>query len=722
MRNMKRWYSIVACLIIVLGVVLWQGIPALSSLYHAQAQNRAAATTPIQHVVVIMQENHTFDNFFGQFPGANGYTEAHASNPLRNDFSHSSASTIAALKGGFPPRSYVQYTKDDIPNYWSYAQHFGLSDNFFTSVAASSTPNHMMMVAAQTGGVDDTHPEEGCSSPANNLMYSRNKNTGVPYWSFPCYAINSAAQELDNAKLTWRFYSTSGMWDPPVMIKDTYNSPNNHHTPAQFVSDVQSGNLANVSWITPPTGLTSDHPPNALQGGQNFVTKQINAIMQSPYWNSTAIFVTWDDWGGFYDHVKPPVVDHMGLGPRVPLLVISPYAKAGYISHQQGEFSSFVKFVEENFNLPSLGQRDSLTQTSDLMDFFNFNQQPLWPLVLNLLNFSTALIVPNGGNIPQGTLYPSIGGTLDTFKFAVIYTLPGTPTVHNVNIDGVAHTMTAITSIPSKGMFYEYTTNRMSVGTHSFTFTFSDGKTTYNLPYGTAPFPGPEVHPFSVKNVVTPVVAIKGTKITYSTVYTSPQNKAPTLAVVDIDGVTYPMAPVSGSDYTKGVTYMYTTTALGLGEHYHRFRFDDGSGVAVYDGSDIPLMTPLTLTNSSVSSTSGTSSTPFTFKTIYTSVDGQPTSALVYVDNTAYKLTCASNCSSYSTGVAYQTTLTLPNGKHSFYFVFSDSKSSWADPFAPNSYAGPNVGANARSIAPGTIIVDDSRDPGGLFAAMSDPS
>ena len=139
MRHMKRWYLILASLVMILGIALWQGIPALPSLYHAQAQNRAGATTPIQHVVVIMQENHTFDNYFGLFPGANGYTEAHASNPLRNDFSHSSASTIAALKVGFPPRSYVQYTKNDIPIYWSYAQHFGLSDNFFTSVAASST-------------------------------------------------------------------------------------------------------------------------------------------------------------------------------------------------------------------------------------------------------------------------------------------------------------------------------------------------------------------------------------------------------------------------------------------------------------------------------------------------------------------------------------------------------------------------------------------------------
>ena len=298
MRVTKRLYLVIAC-VIILGTGLWQGAIAISSYYaHAAAQQQGTATTPIQHVVIIMMENHTFDNFFGLFPGANGYTEAHASNPLRSDMSHSAVSTEAALKEGFAPRSYVQYTKDDIPNYWSYAQQFGLSDKFFTSMAASSTPNHMAMVAAQSGGAFDTHQMQGCNSPQNTMLYSENKDTGVPYWTFPCYNINSVAQELSSAGLSWRYYSTSGIWDAPLLMQPTYNSPNGQYKPSQFIPDVQSGNLADVSWITPPTDLASDHPPEPLQAGQNFVTKQVNAIMQSPYWSNTAIFLTWDVWVG----------------------------------------------------------------------------------------------------------------------------------------------------------------------------------------------------------------------------------------------------------------------------------------------------------------------------------------------------------------------------------------------------------------------------------------
>src|SRR5207302_35516 len=146
------------------------------------------------------------------------------------------------------------------------------------------------------------------------------------------------------------------IWDPPLMVKGISKSPNNVHSLGQFAKDIGSGHMANVSWIT-PAGNATDHPPGALQAGQNFVAQQVNAVMNSPYWSSTAIFVTWDDWGGFYDHVPPPQIpgDQLGMGPRVPLLVISPYAKHGYISHEQGEFSSFVKFVESIFGLPNLG-------------------------------------------------------------------------------------------------------------------------------------------------------------------------------------------------------------------------------------------------------------------------------------------------------------------------------------------------------------------------------
>src|SRR6266568_2339514 len=622
MRISKRWYVLIASIAIV-GIAIWQGFPALSTLYNrangsvqANTRGKASATTSIKHIVVIMQENRSFDSMFGRFPHANGYTDQHASNPMRNDYSHSAASTAAAIDGGkmdqFPLRSFIQYTQADIPDYWSYAQQFGLSDNFFSSMATSSTPNHMAMIAAQTGGVYDSHPEQGCTSVQNTLLYSKQLSTGHAYWGYPCYNINSLPQLLDNVGISWKYYSTSGFWDPPLMIQSTFNSPNNHHTPGQFVTDVQSNTLADVSWITPPSGNTSDHPPAPWQGGENFVAKQINAIMQSPYWADTAIFLAWDDWGGVYDHVTPPTIDNLGLGLRVPLIVISPYARPNYISHNQGEFSSLVKFIEADYGLGegALAQRDAVKQTSDLMDFFNWTQTPQSPLVLPMLNFSTALTVPNGGNIPQGTLYPSVGGTQDTFKFDVVYTLSSTipnPAVHNVTIDGTStFPMTPVLSVPGTGEMYQYSTNKLAVGSHSYTFTFTDvNNTTMTLPYGSAPFPGPEVHPFSVQNVVTPTVALTGQTITYATTYKSPTGTAPTTAYVDIDAVPHAMTPVGSPpyNYKTGVLYKYTTTTLAVGEHYHRFRFDDGSGVAIYDGSDIPLITPIMLSNSQVNPT-----------------------------------------------------------------------------------------------------------------------
>src|SRR5262249_40397755 len=146
----------------------------------------------------------------------------------------------------------------------------------------------------------------------------------------------------------------------------------------QFVQDVQAGQMADISWVTPGFH-ESDHPPTPLEYGENFLAAQINAIMNSFYWNNTAIFVTWDEFGGFYDHVSPPAVDGDGLGPRVPLIAVSPYARPGYISHQQGEFASFLKFMEENWGLSNLGQRDAVSSTSDLMDYFNFTQTPQAP-------------------------------------------------------------------------------------------------------------------------------------------------------------------------------------------------------------------------------------------------------------------------------------------------------------------------------------------------------
>ncbi len=677
----------------------------------AKGLSTRSTTTPIQHVVVIMQENHTFNSLFGTFPGAIGVSEPRAPNPLPYDFDHSGPATITAIDGGkmdeFPSRSLIQYTQADIPTYWAYAQQFGLGDNFFSSMATSSTPNHLAMIAAQSGGLDSTGSEKGCNSPANYISYARNQ-AGANYWAYPCFAINSLPQVLGAKGITWKYYASAAIFDGALNVQALNGSPNVITDSNQFVSDVQSGNMASVSWITPPPGDPSDHPPNPLQGSENFIATQINAVMNSPYWSSTTIFVTWDEWGGFYDPVAPPMLDGDGLGLRVPLLVISPYAKAGYISHAQGEFSSFDKFIEENWSLPNLGQRDALSQISDLMDFFDFSQAPQLPLIEPMLSYSQSLRVPSSGsgNVPR-SVQPPVGGVGSTYTYNVVYMLSGSPAVHNVTIDGVNHPMEANGPFQGGGTLYSYSTT-LPVGEHSYTFTFSDTSGTVTLPFNGVPFPGPEVHPYNVTQIkVKPGITLPGTTMKFSAKYQSPTNTPPTVAEIDIDGTSFQLQPPGGKlNYAKGVVYSYSTSSLSIAVHYTRFKFDDGSGVAIFEGATSPIVTPVLLSKSSVSPTSGTSSTKFTFSTTYQETSGAaPTSALLYVDATAYPMTLISG--SYATGALFQVTTTLPKGTHTFSFVFSDASSSWADPFAPAVYAGPNVGASVQPVAPGTIVFPD---------------
>jgi phospholipase C len=702
MTVLRRWYTI-AALFLLLGVASWQEVPG------SKHPARASGSSPIQHVVIIMMENHTFDNYFGRFPGANGVALPQAPNPVPSDYNHGSAAAIAAIDGGkmdgFANHGFYQYTQSDIPNYWSYAQQFGLGDNFFTSFSTSSTPNHMAMVAAQSAGMFETPVQKGCTSLQNALMHSRNRVSANDYWAYPCYNIKSLPDLLNPAGLSWRYYSEVPIWDPTMNIQALSGSSNDVHNVNQFANDVNSGHMANVSWVI-PTGQNTDHPPVALQGGQNWLTQEVNTVMKSQYWSNTAIFVTWDDWGGFYDHVAPPTIDSQGLGPRVPLLVISPYAKQGYISHQQGEFSSFVKFAESNWGLSNLGQRDALSQVSDLMDYFNFNQTPQPPLILNPITYSQTLRIPSPLQIPnvQGAVSPPIGSATQTYKYAIVYTRTDTPALHNVIIDGTAFAMTAAGTY-SVGTLYTYST-KLKVGQHNFSFNFSDGAGAITIPYNNVQIPGPEVDPFQLHTTVGPATTLPGTPITYTVKYTSPKGIAPTLTVVDIDGVHHTMPLTQGTNYKLGVTYTYVTTSLAVGIHYYRFRFNDGSlssSSGIYEGFPTPLITPVTVTHSSLSPTSGNSATVFTFQTTYTESSGSaPVQAMLYVDSTSYPMTYVSG--SYSTGALYQVQTTLPTGNHTYFFVFSNSQSSWADPVDPGIYAGPNVGAGAKSVQPGTII------------------
>ena len=683
---------------------------------HASTSRSRPAATPITHAVFIMMENHTFDNFFGQYPGANGITEPQAPDPISQDYVHAGTALTAEMDGGkmdnFPVEGQVQYTQADIPNYWSYAQHFGLGDDFFTSLATSSTPNHLSMIAAQNQGIFETPPQQGCNSSANTIVSSK-QTSGAGYRGFPCYTFPNILTELDQASLSWRFYSDVSIWNAPLMLQDYANSKNDV-SEANLIPDVTNNNLPSVSWVTPPAD-TSNHPPQVNGLGENFVTTIVNAIMNSAYWANTAIFVTWDDYGGFYDHVSPPVLDGLGLGPRVPLLVISPFAKAGFINHSEGEFSSFVKFIETNWSLPSLGQRDALPQIDDLMDYFDFSQAPLSPLILNPVPVETALKVPTASqDLKNSKIHGAISNLQSTTQsenlYSVIYTLQTTPITHNVIIDGTAYPMVD-KGLADGGTLYQYST-KLPHGSHTFSFSFSDSNGTYALPDNGVPWTGPTVHSFKIVANVTPKTATPGQTVTYIAKYISYLGLAPTVAEVQIDGVTYQMQP-SGNNFSKPVTYTYSTNTLSVNDHYYRFVFDDGSGDGVTDfvGAANPTVTTLTLMHSSVNPTSGTDTTPFTFQTTYADSTGAaPTAALLYVDGTSYPLTQQPG-GAYQTGVVFLTTLTLPDGKHSFSFVFTNANTSWADPFAPATYAGPNVGSSARPVPTGTM--NGASDPDG---------
>ncbi len=375
----------------------------------------------IQHIVFIIRENRTFDNYFGTYPGAEGTTTGTLSNGQVINLAHTPDVTpcdpchdyhcareaidggkmdnftpLSACKVNGVPISYSQLLQQDIPNYWTYAQQFVLADHMFSSLEGPSFPNHLYTVAAQSGGVINNPysltngpPVWGCDADDTTRVEVMNAQ-GNTQRVFPCFDFQTLADSLQSANVSWKYYAPgygqSGyIWSSLDAINHIRNTSlwNNVLPDTQFAADAQSGQLPAVSWLV-TSFMKSEHPPASTCRGENWTVQQINAVMQGPDWNSTAIFVTWDDFGGFYDHVPPPQLDIYGLGPRVPLLIISPYAKRGYLSHTQYEFSSFLKFVEERFHLAPLTARDRAA--NDMTDSFDFTQQPLPPLVLQTRN------------------------------------------------------------------------------------------------------------------------------------------------------------------------------------------------------------------------------------------------------------------------------------------------------------------------------------------------
>lgn len=454
-------YVILACCVFLLQTSFLsaqrasESVSASGATIQQKTENHQNGTKPagmgvIQHVVFLIKENRTFDNYFGTFPGADGATSGPISTgqviplgpspdytyPL--DPEHDFGSAVEGMDNGAMDRfdligdgnvnggflAYTQVTQADIPNYFAYAQNYVLADRMFSSIKADSFTNHLYTVAAQDGGsimlkapTPHGNPGWGCDDGPNafaEVMDGEGNISEIP----PCWDYQTLADSLQNIGVSWKFYAPSAgqvgyNFSTLDAINHIRNSPlwqTNVVPDSTFVTDAAAGNLPAVSWLV--TGTENDHPKGcAICASENWAVNQINAIMQGPDWNSTAIFMTWDDFGGFYDHVPPPVIDQYGLGPRVPLIIISPYAKQGYVSHTQYEFSSILKFIEELYGLPPLTQRDA--NANDTTDSFDFTQSPRSPLILQPRNcpIPSAAIVPFGGQA-VGSTSPSYNLTI----------------------------------------------------------------------------------------------------------------------------------------------------------------------------------------------------------------------------------------------------------------------------------------------------------------------
>jgi phospholipase C len=423
----------------------------------------------IQHVVMIMQENHSFDNYFGTYPGANGIPAGTCvPDPVHGGCvkpfydpedeaeggPHGTEAAIADIDGGKMDGFVAQAEEKDecettggcskckqqaecaaqvmgyhdarvIPNYWTYAQDFVLQDDMFESQASWSAPEHLAMVS----GWSALCPKKEEDNPLA-CVSSLSPRTEAKYWSKPlepghtAYPWTDVTYLMHKHGVSWRYYvhegdepdcendeatscakitqnaKTPGIWNPLPDFTDVTEDgqlANVQPLPGFYEAAEQKSScgLPNVSWIVPSLKV-SEHPPGLISVGETYVTTLIDTIMKSPCWGSTAIFVSWDDWGGYYDHVPPPDVDENGYGLRVPGLVISPYARAGYIDHQQLSHDAYLKFIEDDFlggerlNPLTDGRPDSRPHVreeasglGDMTSDFDFNQSPRQPVLLS---------------------------------------------------------------------------------------------------------------------------------------------------------------------------------------------------------------------------------------------------------------------------------------------------------------------------------------------------
>src|SRR5436190_1037884 len=437
------------------------------------AHGRAASVAgihKIRHIVIVMQENRSFDEYFGTYPGADGIPRRDGGftvcspDPKTGRCFRPYHDTLDRNTGG--PHEHLDAVRDihggkmdgfvrearrgltagcvahpdgplcslgarhpdvtgyhdwhEIPNYWAYARNFVLEDHMFEPNTSWSLPAHLFMVSEWSARCRPHHGPMSCVNGLENAIAPPHEPQN-PRNLAADYAWTDLTYLLHARHVPWRYYvfaggepdcedgamlcsakhqqaATPGIWNPlpwfDTVRKD--HQVRNVTSISKFFAAARLGTLPAVSWVT-PNNHVSEHPPSRVSNGQAFVTHVINSVMRGPDWKSTAIFLAWDDWGGFYDHVLPPRVDRNGFGLRVPALVISPYARQGVIDHQTASFDGYVRFIEDDFlggarldpktdgrPDPRPTVREDLPQAGNLKRDFNFKQKPRPPLILPL--------------------------------------------------------------------------------------------------------------------------------------------------------------------------------------------------------------------------------------------------------------------------------------------------------------------------------------------------
>jgi phospholipase C len=473
----------IVCALAVLAVVGFGSASADSAQPVARSHPVDPAIHKIRHVVVIMQENRSFDSYFGTYPSADGIPMRsgvptvcvpdpthggcqrpyHDPRDVNGGGPHGQNNATADINGGKMDGFIAQaetarkgcvnptnpncsngsvdvmgyHDSREIPNYWAYARNFVLQDHMFESNASWSLPAHLFMVSEWSAHCAVKADPASCSNALQNpgTPPDFKGTSGTP----PDYAWTDLTYLLHKRQISWGYYvfpgtqpdcdddamtcksvpqnaKTPGIWNPlPYFDTVAQDGQLGNIRPIhEFYAAARSGHLPAVSWVD-PAGAVSEHPPALVSVGENYVTGLVNALMKGPDWKSTAIFLAWDDWGGFYDHVVPPVVDQNGYGLRVPGIVISPYARHGYVDHQTVSFDAYVKFIEDDFlggqridprtdgrPDPRPDVRESEAILGDLTADFDFKQKPRSPLILP--QHSVAPTPPAAGKFVAGPI------------------------------------------------------------------------------------------------------------------------------------------------------------------------------------------------------------------------------------------------------------------------------------------------------------------------------